>query len=108
MDQLSVVLAKFPFTNQTDYKIRPAVIISNPKFNKIHSFFWLCPITSTINLREFELEIPENEFSGKFKTKSYIRSDLIAGLEKELLLKEIGKISLNLFEKLKKEIIKNM
>ncbi|MBU2100647.1 type II toxin-antitoxin system PemK/MazF family toxin, partial [Candidatus Micrarchaeota archaeon] len=98
MNQLSVVLARFPFTNQIDYKIRPALIVSNPKFNKIHSFFWLCPITSTINLREFELEIPENEFSGKFKTKSYIRSDSITGLEKELIIKELGKISSNLFE----------
>lgn len=108
MNQLSVVLARFPFTNQMDYKIRPALIISNEKFNTIHDFFWICPITSSRNLMEFEVEVPEKEFSGKFKKKSYIRSDTVTSIEKELLLKEIGKISETLFQKLKKELIKNL
>ncbi|PJA20494.1 MAG: hypothetical protein COX63_00820, partial [Candidatus Diapherotrites archaeon CG_4_10_14_0_2_um_filter_31_5] len=80
----------------------------NEKFNKIHNCFWVCPITRKVKLEEFEIEIPEKEFIGKLNYKSYIRSDKIVTMEKELLLKEIGKISSNLFEKLKKEIIKNM
>ena len=108
MDQLSVVLARFPFTNQIDYKIRPALIISNPKFNKAHAFFWVCPITSKSSLGGYELEIPANEFSGGLKTKSYIRTDTVASMEKELFLKEIGKITVGLFEKLKKEIAENL
>ncbi len=108
MDQMSVALARFPFTNQIDYKIRPVVIVSNSKFNKIHEFFWACPITSKTSLKEFELEIQQNEFSGKLKEKSYIRTDTIVSVEKKLFLKEIGKISDKLFEKLKEEIIKNM
>ena len=108
MDQLSVVLAKFPFTNQIDYKIRPAVIISNNKFNKVHQFFWLCPITSKISLPEFEIEIPRHEFDGYLKTTSYIRTDTIVSMEKNLFLKEIGNISQKLFEKLKQELVKNL
>ena len=108
MDQLSVVLAKFPFTNQIDYKIRPAVIISNHKFNIVHQFFWTCPITSKTSLPEFELEIPKNEFSGKLKTASYIRTDTITSMEKSLFISEIGKISQKLFEKLKQELVKNL
>lgn len=107
MDQLSVVLAKFPFTNQIDYIIRPAVIISNPVFNKAHQFFWLCPVTSKISLPEFEMEIPKSEFHGRLQTTSYIRTDTIVSMEKKLFLKEIGKISQKLFEKLKQELIKN-
>jgi len=108
MKQLSVVLTRYPFSNQIDYKIRPAVIISNEKFNKIHNCFWVCPITRKVKLKEFEIEIPEKEFSGKLNYKSYVRSDKIATMEKELFLKEIGTISQKLFGKLKKEIIKNM
>jgi len=108
MDQLSVVLARFPFTSQTDYKIRPALIISNSRFNKAHAFFWVCPITSKSSLREYELEIGAEEFNGELKTRSYIRTDTIASMEKELFLKEIGKITADLFEKLKKEIVKNL
>lgn len=108
MDQLSVILAKFPFTNQTDYKIRPAVIISNSKFNKIHQFFWLCPITSKTSLLEFEIEIPKKEFNGYLKTRSYIRTDTIVSMEKSLFLREIGKISQKLFDELKQELVKNL
>ena len=108
MDQLSVVLAKFPFTNQIDYKIRSALIISNSKFNAIHQYFWVCPITSKTSMPEFELELTANEFSGKLDSKSYIRTDNISSLEKGLFIKEIGKISAKLFEKLKAEISKNI
>lgn len=103
-----MALVKFPFTSQIDYKIRPAVIISNLKFNKVHDFFWACPVTSKTSLKEFEIEITNSEFSGQLKTKSYIRSDTIVSMEKNLFLKEIGKISQELFEKLKQELLKNL
>jgi mRNA-degrading endonuclease toxin of MazEF toxin-antitoxin module len=108
MNQLSVVLARFPFTNQVDYKIRPAVIISNNRFNELHDFCWVCPVTSKTSMREFELEIGKNEFTGELKTKSFIRADTIASMEKDLLLKQIGEIKPALFEKLKTELLKNI
>ena len=107
MEQSTVALARFYFTNQIDYKIRPAVIISNEKFNQLHNFVWACPITTKQTKKEFELEIPEKEFSGKLEIKSFIRTDTIASMEKEFFLKELGKISKSLFEKLKTELIKN-
>lgn len=108
LNQHSVALARFPFSNQIDYKIRPALVISNDRFNKQHSFVWACPITAQTSMREFELEIAQTEFSGELKAKSFIRTDTIASMEKELFLKEIGKISGNLFERVKIEINKNI
>lgn len=108
MNQLTVALARFPFTNQIDYKIRPALIISNEHFNKTHAFYLTCPLTTKTTLKEFELEITEKDFSGKLKTKSFVRMDTIASMEKELFLKEIGKVTPQFFEKIKKGIMKNM
>jgi mRNA interferase MazF len=108
LNQLSVALARFPFSNQIDYKFRPVLIISNENFNKKHNYFLTCAITSKKSLTEFEIEISKNEFSGILKTESFIRSDSIASLEKELILKEIGKITPELFKKIKKEIINNI
>jgi mRNA-degrading endonuclease toxin of MazEF toxin-antitoxin module len=98
MNQLSVALAKFHFTNNIDYKIRPAVIVSNEKFNRVHDFVLACPITTKSSLQEFVLEIPEKDFSGTLNAKSYIRADAITSMEKTLFLKEIGKICASLFE----------
>ncbi len=108
MNQLSVALARFPFTNQIDYKIRPALIISNERFNRAHTFYWTCPLTTKTSLEEFELEMAEKDFSGELRAKSFVRIDTIASMEKELFLKEIGEVTPEFFEKIKKEIAKNL
>ena len=108
MNQLSIALARFPYSNQIDYKIRPTLIISNDHFNKFHSYYLTCPITSKTTLKEFELEIIKDDFTGQFKTKSFVRVDNISSMEKELFLKEIGKVTPQFFDKIKKEILKNM
>ncbi len=108
MNQLTIALARFPFTNQIDYKIRPALIISNDGFNKVHAFYWTCPLTTKATLKEFELEMTEKDFSGELKAKSFVRTDTIASMEKELFLGEIGKVTPQFFEKVKKELMKNL
>src|SRR3990172_1443288 len=107
MNQLSVVLARYPFTNQIDYKIRPAVIISNPEFNRTHQYFLVCPITSKSSNQAFELKISESDFNGKLEQNSFIRTDTISSMEKELFLKELGKITPKLFSKLKQMLLNN-
>ncbi|MDD5148538.1 MAG: type II toxin-antitoxin system PemK/MazF family toxin [Candidatus ainarchaeum sp.] len=108
MKQQQVFLARFPFSNQADYKIRPIAIISNNKLNEEHNFVWACPITTKQTKPEFELEIREKDFTGELKSKSFVRTDTIATMEKTLILKQIGEISKPLFEKLKTGLIKNL
>lgn len=104
---MSVALAKFRYTNQIDYKIRPAVIVSNGNFNKAHNFVLACPITTKLSLPEFELEIPAEEFFGKLKARSFVRTDALTSMEKELFFQEIGRVKNGFFERIKAEIIKN-
>ena len=106
MEQLKVCLVRFPFTNMIDYKIRPALIISNQEFNKKHNYFWCCPITTKQSKNSIELT--EQNFEGELKTRSFVRTDSIAGIEKELFLKEIGTISKESFEEIKNKLIQNL
>src|SRR3989344_1055174 len=85
MNQLNICLARFPYSNLIDYKIRPVLIISSKEFNENHNYFLCMPITSTEKKTDYELE----------------------RIEKELFLKEIGKISGELFEKAKTDLMKN-
>ncbi|MFH1255905.1 MAG: type II toxin-antitoxin system PemK/MazF family toxin [Candidatus Diapherotrites archaeon] len=107
MNQKDIVLARFPYTNLVDYKIRPAVIVSNEKFNSIHAYLLACPITSKSTLHEYELELTVGNFSGDLKEKSFVRADGVTAIEKDLILKEIGTISDSLFNSLKERIMKN-
>jgi mRNA-degrading endonuclease toxin of MazEF toxin-antitoxin module len=100
-------LARFPFTNQIDYKIRPVLIVSNNSFNARHSFCWAIPITSKSRQKEFEIEIHPTEFTSRLQSQSFIRTDRISAMEKHLFLKEIGKITPALYEEVKKAIIHN-
>jgi len=108
MNQLSILLVNYPFSNQTEFKTRPAVVISNNEFNKKHRYCLTCPITSKESLKEFELELEKNDFDGNLNKKSFIRSDSIASIEKSLIVRKIGQINLQLFERLKKKIIENL
>ncbi|MEK6973137.1 MAG: type II toxin-antitoxin system PemK/MazF family toxin [archaeon] len=107
MKQKSVILTRFPFTNLRDYKIRPAVIVSNEKYNKSHSDFIICPITTKQTMADFEILIDKGNFSGYLEEISFIRTDVIATIDKELSIKEIGQISESLFEKLLIKLQKN-
>ena len=109
MHQKDIVLVRFPFSNQIDYKIRPAIIVSNDFYNKHHSSFWIVPLTTKESLKEFEIELPNKEIvSGNINEKSFVRADNIATIEDDLILKEIGKISDRFFEKVKAAIVKNI
>jgi len=105
--QGDVVLVRYPYTNLVDYKIRPAVIVSNETFNKAHSSFLACPITSKPTLPEYCLELTPENFHGKLETRSFVRTDSMAAVEKELCLKEIGFVEPAFLKALVEKIAKN-
>ena len=107
MEQLKVCLVRFPYTNLIDYKIRPSIIISNDKFNETHNYFLWCPITSQ-KRQNNQIKLNKDNFKGELKTESFINTDSIFGIEKDLFLKEIGSINQNTLEKIKHEIFKNI
>ena len=107
MKQGDIVLVRYPYTNLVDYKIRPAVIVSNEKFNKAHASFLACPITSKSTLPEYCLELTPENFIGKLEAKSFVRADGIALLDKDLFLKEIGSVAPGLLQVLIQQIAKN-
>ena len=49
LKQRDIILVPFPFTDLTNSKRRPALIISNNKFNKESGDVIVCAITSNIS-----------------------------------------------------------
>lgn len=107
MNQRDVVLVHYPYTNFEQTKLRPAVILSKDSFNRMHAFCILCPITSQKTMPEFEIEVSPQEIEGKLKAKSYIRTDNLMSIDKELILDQIGKINPSFFEKIKTRVEQN-
>jgi len=98
MNQKSIVLVPFPYSDQTGNKVRPALIISNLKFNKNDDVI-LCAITSSIKDRPYSILIDLNDTINKnLRDKSQIRIDTIMRIKKDLIIKEIDVLSEKTFK----------
>jgi len=73
-----------------DYKIRPALVVSNNKLNKTFHL-WACPVTSNGG---YDCTIINNFLlEGKLDKESFVKTSVITNIEKDLVLKKIGKIN---------------
>ncbi len=81
---------RFPFSNLVDYKIRPALIVSNNQHNK-QADAWICPLTTTKGPKCVPIQNALVE--GKLEKESYAKTNVVATIEEDLIIKKIGKIS---------------
>jgi len=56
VNQKSIVLVPFPYSDLSGRKVRPALIVSNPRFNE-HEDVIVCALTSSIKKRPYSLII---------------------------------------------------
>ncbi|MFH1751831.1 MAG: type II toxin-antitoxin system PemK/MazF family toxin [archaeon] len=105
LEQGEVILVRFQFTDPQDYKIRPAIVVSNNSFNrKFHPF--VCPITSKSHSENFQIN--DKLIEGSFGRESFVRTNVIATIHPELILKTIGKAEKEAILELKEKLVKNL
>jgi mRNA interferase MazF len=106
VDQKSIVLV--PFSDLTESKVRPALIVSNPKFNKGEDVI-ICALTSSIKDRPFSVKISsKNTIARKLKDESQVRADTITRISQSLIIKEIDILDDETFRKVFDEIIETI
>ena len=99
MNQKSIILVPFPYSDQIGNKVRPALILSNLKFNKNEDVI-ICAITSRIKDRPYSILIDhEDTISKNLHDKSQIRIDAITRIKKDLIIKEIDILNEKTFKK---------
>jgi mRNA interferase MazF len=85
-----VVLAPFPFTNQANFKKRPAVVVSSQAYNSARPDVIIMPITSQLR--------PSSAFGDVFITgwqkanllKQSAIKPVFATIEQKLVLRRLG------------------
>ena len=93
-----IVLALFPFTDLTDAKKRPVVIIKDLEGNNVIA----CQITTKKHMFEkYSLPLQRSQCIGDIRFDSFICVDLITTLHRSLVFKKIGSIK---DEKVKTEL----
>ena len=84
-----VILIRYPYSDQVAYKVRPAIIVSNPSGR--HSTFFAVPVTSKIDSLETHEFVFDWEQAG-LNVASAVKRGLVL-IQPSLVLKRIGKIS---------------
>jgi len=107
VNQKEIVLLPYPFSSLKENKIRPALIISNNKFNRKSKDCIMVPLTAVIKDEPYSILINQKDlFSGNLIRPSRIRADKIFSVEKNLIKMRIGIINNKVLRSVKKEISK--
>lgn len=94
VNQRDIVLVPFPFSDGNIKKKRPAVIISNKKYNQSSQDIICCAITKNPKLYSHCIPISNVDLdSGNLMFDSIIKPDKIFTLEKNKIIKTLGKLN---------------
>ena len=85
-----VVLAPFPFTDLSDIKIRPAVVLADVGMQD-----WvLCEITTRWQMRDRYIPIAEHDMEdGELRRRSWVRPNRLTTLNESVFQHTIGRLS---------------
>ena len=100
INQRDLLLVPFPFSDQSGRKVRPVIVISNNEFNENSNDVLVMGVTSNISKDKYTVPLSGKDLEeGKLITKCCIKIENTLKIDKEFILKKIGKIKK---EKLKK------
>ena len=106
-EQGEMLLVPFPFTNLKTVKQRPVLILSKTEANRSSADFVCCGITSSVQNTDHSVLIDNKNLEyGYLPKPSRIKVSVIFTLEKSSVIKGIGKIKEETFNKVKDEILK--
>lgn len=101
ISQRDIVLISFPFSNLASTKVRPAVVLSNDKYNRSSEDFVAVPLTSNLKLRDYAILVTSDELeSGKLVVDSKAKVGMIFSVSQRLVRMKIGRIRVEVHEKI--------
>jgi mRNA interferase MazF len=89
-ERSSVVLVDFPFSDLSDYKLRPALVLAQANMQD----WFLCQITSNAGVDSKAIEIKSSDFEkGSLQRTSFARPDKIFTGHESLINRRVGILS---------------
>ena len=98
--QRAILLVPFPFSDQSDRKVRPVLVLSNDDYNKFSDDVLVCAITSNLKTGKYFMVISQNDIEdGTLYQKSCIKTDSMLKISKNIVIKNIGVLNKTAFYK---------
>ena len=104
--QRELVLLSYPFSDMSASKVRPAIIISNDKYNSEFSDAIVVPVTSNVQSRKHAISLSNADLeTGHLVTESVIKVDRILSVKQSLVRKSIGKVKTGVLSSIRKVLL---
>jgi len=105
--QRDIVLVPFPFSDLSNQKVRPVLILSNDTYNQRSADVVVCGLTTNLIPTDYSviINVTDVEQPGTLRHKSKIKIDTIASLEQSLLIKKIACLKSSIFRQVIAEIM---
>lgn len=95
IEQRSIILIPFPYTDLSGSKKRPSLVISSDEFNNKNEDVICCLITSNLEDRQHSINITNKDMENGFlEFESKIKPYRIFTINKKLIYKILGKLNL--------------
>lgn len=105
--QRDIVLVPYPFSDLSQAKYRPAIVMSNDIYNRKFKDFIAIPLTTNPNIRDHTIPVTSKEMTtGSLTAASVAKVDKIFSLEQKLIVKTYGQLRQDVFDKIRTELIK--
>ncbi len=105
--QRDIILIKFPFSDLSGAKVRPALVISNNQYNQEKLDCVVLAMTSNLSRSEYKVIIESQDLdSGSLPVKSAIRVDKPFSVSQNKILKVQGKLKETQFQAVERAILK--
>src|SRR3989338_7595087 len=107
MKQQALVWVSLPFSDFSERKIRPSLVVSNNEYNASHPDIVICAITSNLKKDPHSIFIKQEDLAeGVLPLASRIRGDKILQVEKTLVLKPFAALKDGKFDEVIRKIVK--
>ncbi|MEK6888512.1 MAG: type II toxin-antitoxin system PemK/MazF family toxin [Nanoarchaeota archaeon] len=106
-EQGEIVVVHFPFSDLSNIRQRPVLILSKSKDNMQSEDVVTCGITSNLKNTPYSVLIDNKDLEkGVIPKESRVKVNKIFTLDKAIIRKKIAKLNKNCFDKVKEEYFK--
>ncbi|MBN1645472.1 type II toxin-antitoxin system PemK/MazF family toxin [Candidatus Woesearchaeota archaeon] len=104
IEQGDILLVPFPYTDFSEFKKRPVVVLSKNEDLEHNDDIIVCPLTTNLTSAKYSVIItPDNLVRGYLPSVSRIKVNKLFSIHKSNVLNYIAKIKPSTFTEIKKE-----
>ncbi|MCR4369172.1 MAG: type II toxin-antitoxin system PemK/MazF family toxin [archaeon] len=107
MNQRELIWVGFPYSDFSERKIRPALVVSNDNYNAKSEDIVVCAITSNKKAAQYSVALNQKSMeTGTLPLPSRVKADKIMQISKRLALKSFARLDAKKFAEVADEIQK--